>query len=100
MYKVTKKVLAVFALPLKEVRIGMQISVSRGLKTCRARVGISGVIKTSPPRACIICNSYRNEDKWKCQRSSFDVVCFTTSKWAYQQLHQAAEYVKRLGIVL
>ena len=99
-YKVTKKVLAVSTVPWNEVRRGMQISVSRGWKPCRARVGTSGVIKTGPPRACIICKSYRNEDKWTCQRSSFDVVCFMILKWAYQQLHPAAKYVKRLGIVL
>ncbi|GFU63329.1 hypothetical protein TNCV_246991 [Trichonephila clavipes] len=34
------------------------------------------------------------------RRSSFGVVYFTTTKWAYQPLHQVAEYVKRLGIVL
>ena len=100
MYKLTNKVLAVFAFPLNEVRIGMQISVSRGLKTCRARVGISVVIKAGLPRTFINRNSYSSEDKWKCRRSLFGVVCFKTSKWVYQQLHQVAEYVKRLGIVL
>ena len=99
-YKVTKKVLAVSEVPWKEVSRGMQISVSRGGKPCRARVGSSGVIKTGTPRACIMWKSYRNEDKWTCQRSSFDVVCFTTLKWAYQQLHPATAYVKRLGRVL
>ncbi|GFS69050.1 hypothetical protein NPIL_693821 [Nephila pilipes] len=43
--------------------------------------------------------SYSSEDKWKCQRITFGVY-FTTSKRAFQQLHQVAEYVKHLGIVL
>ncbi|PRD22126.1 UNVERIFIED_CONTAM: Histone-lysine N-methyltransferase SETMAR [Trichonephila clavipes] len=45
-------------------------------------------------------NSYSSEAKWTYQRSSLGVVYFTTSKWAYQPLHQVAEDVKRLGIVL
>ncbi|GFW18929.1 histone-lysine N-methyltransferase SETMAR [Trichonephila clavipes] len=45
-------------------------------------------------------NSYSSETKWTYRRSSFGVVYFMTSKWAYQPLHQVAEYVKRLGIVL
>ncbi|GFY74977.1 histone-lysine N-methyltransferase SETMAR [Trichonephila inaurata madagascariensis] len=34
------------------------------------------------------------------RRSSFGVVYFTTLKWAYQPLHQVAEYVKHLGKVM
>ncbi|GFU21380.1 histone-lysine N-methyltransferase SETMAR [Trichonephila clavipes] len=45
-------------------------------------------------------NRLSSEAKWTYRRSSFGVVYFTTSKRAYQSLHQVAEYVKRLGIVL
>ncbi|GFY77325.1 hypothetical protein TNIN_407391 [Trichonephila inaurata madagascariensis] len=45
-------------------------------------------------------NSYSSETKWTHRRSSFGDVYFTISKWAYQLLHDVAEYVKRLGTVL
>ncbi|GFY75101.1 hypothetical protein TNIN_264681 [Trichonephila inaurata madagascariensis] len=45
-------------------------------------------------------NSYSSEAKWTFCRSWFGGVYFTTSKWAYQPLHEVAEYVKRLGILL
>ncbi|GFS28582.1 histone-lysine N-methyltransferase SETMAR [Trichonephila inaurata madagascariensis] len=61
-----------------------------------SRVGISIVINAGPLLTFINRNSYSSEAKWTYRRSSFGVVYFTTSKWAYQQLHQVSEYVKRL----
>ncbi|GFY75695.1 histone-lysine N-methyltransferase SETMAR [Trichonephila inaurata madagascariensis] len=61
---------------------------------------ISCHINAGPLLTFINRNLYSSERKWTYRRSSFGVVYFTTSKWAYQPLHQVAEYVKRLRIVL
>ncbi|GFY44113.1 histone-lysine N-methyltransferase SETMAR [Trichonephila inaurata madagascariensis] len=60
---------------------------------------VSVVIDPSPLLTFINQNSYSSEAKWTYRRSSFGVV-YLTSKWVYQLLHQVAEYVRRLGIVL
>ena len=62
--------------------------------------GTSGVIKT---RVLYLADSYKPDnckEGWKGQKISFESVCFKTSKWVYQQLHQVAAYIKCLGIVL
>ncbi|GFX58977.1 hypothetical protein TNCV_806811 [Trichonephila clavipes] len=72
-----------------------------GLRNRQSRVGISSVVVNLGPLLTFINrNSYSSEAKWTYRRSSFGVVYFTTSKWAYKLLHQVAEYVKRLEIVL
>ena len=84
--------LSVFALPLKKK---YAISVSRCLKIGRSRIGTSVVMKAKAMGYFIIPNSYSTEDKRKYQRTLFGVVCFTTSKWAYQQLLQIIGNAKR-----
>ncbi|GFW13999.1 hypothetical protein TNCV_4701341 [Trichonephila clavipes] len=70
------------------------------LRNHQSRVRISVVLNTGPLLTFINRNSYSSEAKWTYRSSSFGVVHFTSSKWAYQPLHEVAEYFKRLGIVL
>ena len=64
------------------------------------KVGTSYVVKTRAPCLAISYKPDSSGEGWKCLKISFGAVCFTTSKWAYQQLHQVSACVKLLGMVL